>query len=277
MRDLVFLISQSAHVLLAINCWIYYLFHIYRRPTSNISGPSSFLFFQVLSKVLSGDYHIFVALNVRGTAILHWGVSKSSAGEWLVRYLVLHLVGNTCSSCALTLKFSTYGMLANLTSTHCLLSSLIFQAPPSDMLPEKSKMVVEACQTYFTEKTVGGRPFQVIYSKQLSWVLVLTNMFNWLTHLLLEKKLVDVNLQKRNFVGTQFVIWCGGSWIKNNGGNFFVALQRVLPIRKVTLLYCTRYLAFAIDVWIYKLPMHSEKVFSHQNSFLVFNEAKLLE
>ncbi|MBA0595641.1 hypothetical protein Gorai_012504 [Gossypium raimondii] len=71
----------------------------------------------VLSKVLSGDYHIFVALNVRGTAILHWGVSKSSAGEWL--------------------------------------------APPSDMLPEKSKMVVGACQTYFTEKTVGGRPFQV--------------------------------------------------------------------------------------------------------------------
>ncbi|TYG69573.1 hypothetical protein ES288_D05G241500v1 [Gossypium darwinii] len=115
----------------------------------------------VLSKVLSGDYHIFVALNVRGTAILHWGVSKSSAGEWL--------------------------------------------APPSDMLPEKSKMVVGACQTYFTEKTVGGRPFQ----------------------------LVDVNLQKRNFVGIQFVIWCGGSWIKNNGGNFFVALQRVLPIRKV--------------------------------------------
>ncbi|PPD77874.1 hypothetical protein GOBAR_DD25186 [Gossypium barbadense] len=108
----------------------------------------------VLSKVLSGDYHIFVALNVRGTAILHWGVSKSSAGEWL--------------------------------------------APPSDMLPEKSKMVVGACQTYFTEKTVGGRPFQ-----------------------------------KRNFVGIQFVIWCGGSWIKNNGGNFFVALQRVLPIRKV--------------------------------------------
>ncbi|TYJ35370.1 hypothetical protein E1A91_A05G232500v1 [Gossypium mustelinum] len=115
----------------------------------------------VLSKVLSGDYHIFVALNVRGTAILHWGVSKSSAGEWL--------------------------------------------APPSDMLPEKSKMVVGACQTYFTEKTVGGRPFQ----------------------------LVDVNLQKRNIVGIQFVIWCGGSWIKNNGGNFFVALQRVLPIRKV--------------------------------------------
>ncbi|MBA0566033.1 hypothetical protein Golob_010883, partial [Gossypium lobatum] len=109
----------------------------------------------VLSKVLSGDYHIFVALNVRGTAILHWGVSKSSAGEWL--------------------------------------------APPSDMLPEKSKMVVGACQTYFTEKTVGGRPFQ-----------------------------------KRNFVGIQFVIWCGGSWIKNNGGNFFVALQRVLPIRKVS-------------------------------------------
>ncbi|KAK6277708.1 hypothetical protein POUND7_018031 [Theobroma cacao] len=37
----------------------------------------------VLSKVVTGDYHILVASNVKGTAVLHWGVSKSSAGEWL--------------------------------------------------------------------------------------------------------------------------------------------------------------------------------------------------
>ncbi|XP_039049997.1 alpha-glucan water dikinase 2 [Hibiscus syriacus] len=115
----------------------------------------------VLSKVVTGDYHILVALNVKGTAILHWGVSKSSAGEWL--------------------------------------------APASDMLPEKSKMVVGACQTYFTDMSVRGGSFQ----------------------------LVDINLQKRNFVGIQFVIWSGGSWIKNNGANFYVPEQPVLPSGKV--------------------------------------------
>ncbi|KAK8580431.1 hypothetical protein V6N13_143528 [Hibiscus sabdariffa] len=115
----------------------------------------------VLTKVVTGDYHILVALNVKGTAILHWGVSKSSAGEWL--------------------------------------------APPSDMLPEKSKMVVGACQTYFTDMSVRGGSFQ----------------------------LVDINLQKRNFVGIPFVIWSGGSWTNNNGANFYVAVQPVLPSGKV--------------------------------------------
>ncbi|XVF64923.1 hypothetical protein PTKIN_Ptkin09bG0205500 [Pterospermum kingtungense] len=115
----------------------------------------------VLSKVITGDYHILVALNAKGTSILHWGVSKSSAGEWL--------------------------------------------APPSDMLPEKSKMVVGACQTYFTDISSVQGSFQ----------------------------LVDVNLQGRKFVGIQFVIWSGGSWIKNGGANFFVALQPTLPSGKV--------------------------------------------
>ncbi|XVE60631.1 hypothetical protein DITRI_Ditri05aG0143200 [Diplodiscus trichospermus] len=115
----------------------------------------------VLSKVVAGDYHILVALNAKSTAVLHWGVSKSSAGEWL--------------------------------------------APPSDMLPEKSKMVVGACQTYFTDVSNREGSFQ----------------------------LVDVNLQQRKFVGIQFVIWSGGSWIKNNGANFFVALQHMLPSGKV--------------------------------------------
>ncbi|XVF36561.1 hypothetical protein REPUB_Repub19eG0068200 [Reevesia pubescens] len=115
----------------------------------------------VLSKVVTGDYHILVALNLKGTAVLHWGVSKSSACEWL--------------------------------------------APPSDMLPEKSKMVVGACQTYFTDISTTEGSFQ----------------------------LVDVNLQRRKFFGIQFVIWSGGSWIKNNAANFFVALQPMTPSGKV--------------------------------------------
>ncbi|KAH9746645.1 alpha-glucan water dikinase 2 [Citrus sinensis] len=36
----------------------------------------------VLSKIISSDYHILVAVNMKGAAILHWGVSKCSPGEW---------------------------------------------------------------------------------------------------------------------------------------------------------------------------------------------------
>ncbi|ESR61611.1 hypothetical protein CICLE_v10017434mg [Citrus x clementina] len=115
----------------------------------------------VLSKIISSDYHILVAVNMKGAAILHWGVSKCSPGEWL--------------------------------------------SPPPDMLPEKSKMVAGACQTYFTEIATARGSFQM----------------------------VDINLQKRKFVGIQFVIWSGGSWIKNNGENFFVGLLPMDPKDKV--------------------------------------------
>ncbi|KAL6297180.1 hypothetical protein ACE6H2_005322 [Prunus campanulata] len=37
----------------------------------------------VLSKMVRGEYHIFVATNMRGAIVLHWGVSKLSPGEWL--------------------------------------------------------------------------------------------------------------------------------------------------------------------------------------------------
>ncbi|KAK9226729.1 hypothetical protein WN943_011777 [Citrus x changshan-huyou] len=104
----------------------------------------------VLSKIISSDYHILVAVNMKGAAILHWGVSKCSPGEWL--------------------------------------------SPPPDMLPEKSKMVAGACQTYFTDIATARGSFQ-----------------------------------KRKFVGIQFVIWSGGSWIKNNGENFFVGLHPMDP------------------------------------------------
>lgn len=115
----------------------------------------------VLSVSISGDYHVFVAVNMKGSTVLHWGVSESSPGEWL--------------------------------------------APPSDILPEKSKMVAGACQTYFVDKSYGEVSFQV----------------------------VDINLRHRNFIGIQFVIWSNGSWVKHNGANFFVGLKTMNPSGKV--------------------------------------------
>ncbi|KAK2659965.1 hypothetical protein Ddye_006498 [Dipteronia dyeriana] len=48
-----------------------------------------------------------------------------------------------------------------------------------------------------------------------------------------KKKVVDINLQKRSFMGIQFLIWWGGSWIKNNGSNFNVVLNTMNPIEKI--------------------------------------------
>ncbi|KAK0576162.1 hypothetical protein LWI29_013035 [Acer saccharum] len=115
----------------------------------------------VLSKIVSSNYHILVAVNMKGATVLHWGVSKLLSGEWL--------------------------------------------APPSDMLPKSSKMVTGACQTYFTDVSNGKGSFQV----------------------------VDINLQKRSFMGIQFLIWWGGSWIKNNGANFIIVLNTMNPNGKV--------------------------------------------
>ncbi|TXG52640.1 hypothetical protein EZV62_021809 [Acer yangbiense] len=122
----------------------------------------------VLSKIVSSNYHILVAVNMKGATVLHWGVSKLLSGEWL--------------------------------------------APPSDMLPGNSKMVTGACQTYFTDVSNGKGSFQVNLSK-----------------------VVDINLQKRSFMGIQFLIWWGGSWIKNNGANFVVVLNTMNPNGKESL------------------------------------------
>ncbi|KAH9746642.1 alpha-glucan water dikinase 2 [Citrus sinensis] len=81
----------------------------------------------VLSKIISSDYHILVAVNMKGAAILHWGVSKCSPGEWL--------------------------------------------SPPPDMLPEKSKMVAGACQTYFTDIATARGSFQVDGDDKVKWLL----------------------------------------------------------------------------------------------------------
>ncbi|KAH9746640.1 alpha-glucan water dikinase 2 [Citrus sinensis] len=90
----------------------------------------------VLSKIISSDYHILVAVNMKGAAILHWGVSKCSPGEWLSSFLVHQL-----------------------------------QSPPPDMLPEKSKMVAGACQTYFTDIATARGSFQVDGDDKVKWLL----------------------------------------------------------------------------------------------------------
>ncbi|KAF6166769.1 hypothetical protein GIB67_005645 [Kingdonia uniflora] len=108
-------------------------------------------------KTVRGEYHVLVAVSMKGAAVLHWGVSKVSAGEWLV--------------------------------------------PPPEIIPERSKMVDGACQTYFKEVIAGEQLFQ----------------------------LVDINLHRREFVGIQFIIWSGESWIKNNGSNFSFDLKPVIP------------------------------------------------
>ncbi|KAF7137206.1 hypothetical protein RHSIM_Rhsim07G0213400 [Rhododendron simsii] len=114
-------------------------------------------------KIIGGDYHIIIAGNTKGATVLHWGVSKSSLGEWLIQLLIL------------------------------------MQAPPMDIMPENSKLLDAACQTYFMDISNGKGFFQF----------------------------VDINLQQRRFLGIQFIIWSGGSWIKNNGANFCVGLNSI--------------------------------------------------
>ncbi|KAG5541915.1 hypothetical protein RHGRI_021667 [Rhododendron griersonianum] len=110
----------------------------------------------VLLKIVGGDYHIIIAGNTKGSTVLHWGVSKSSLGEWLIQLLIL------------------------------------MQAPPMDIMPENSKLLDAACQTYFMDISNGKGFFQ-----------------------------------QRRFLGIQFIIWSGGSWIKNNGANFCVGLNSI--------------------------------------------------
>ncbi|XP_019438469.1 PREDICTED: alpha-glucan water dikinase 2 isoform X2 [Lupinus angustifolius] len=76
--------------------------------------------------------------------------------------------------------------------------------PPQEIWPENSKLVSGACQSYFRDKFTENGSFQV----------------------------VDVNLQKRNFAGIQFVIWTSGLWIKNNGANFFADFKLTSPTEK---------------------------------------------
>ncbi|KAG4392240.1 hypothetical protein AAZX31_04G094000 [Glycine max] len=90
----------------------------------------------------------------------------------------------------------------------CKSSPSEWLVPPQEIWPENSKLVSGACQSYFRDNFAGNRSFQI----------------------------VDVNLQKRNFAGIQFVIWTGGYWIKHNGENFFAELKPINPTEKVQ--YC---------------------------------------
>ncbi|WOL20108.1 alpha-glucan water dikinase 2 isoform X2 [Canna indica] len=109
----------------------------------------------VMLKVISGEPHIIIAVNLKGYTVLHWGVSRTSVEEWVV--------------------------------------------PPPEILPERSKMLDKACQSVFKEILCGQKQFQY----------------------------VDINLKGRLLLGMQFVLWSGGSWIKNNGSNFYIGLKSV--------------------------------------------------
>ncbi|KAK9163424.1 hypothetical protein Syun_004326 [Stephania yunnanensis] len=71
--------------------------------------------------------------------------------------------------------------------------------PSPDILPERSKLVDGACQTYFKSMTIGQSFFQY----------------------------VDINLQRKDFMGIQFILWTAGIWMKNKGSNFVVGLKPI--------------------------------------------------
>ncbi|KAL8154795.1 hypothetical protein AgCh_000234 [Apium graveolens] len=119
-------------------------------------------------------------------------------------YEIVVLVKVVAGDCHVLVAGNTKGA----TVLHWGVSSLTpneWLAPPKDMLPENSKLLDAACQTYFTDISNAKGAFQ----------------------------LVDINLQKRKFAGIQFVIWSGGSWIKNNGANFLVGLNSYSPNGKI--------------------------------------------
>ncbi|RDY04427.1 Alpha-glucan water dikinase 2, partial [Mucuna pruriens] len=96
----------------------------------------------------------------------------------------------------------------------CKFSPSEWLVPPQEIWPENSKLVSGACQSYFREKFLGNRPFQVIYASALFHTPTIVD--SW----------------KRNFAGIQFVICTGGYWIKNNGANFFAELKPINPTEK---------------------------------------------
>ncbi|XP_074323764.1 alpha-glucan water dikinase 2-like isoform X2 [Apium graveolens] len=119
-------------------------------------------------------------------------------------YEIVVLVKVVAGDCHVLVAGNTKGD----TVLHWGVSSLTpkeWLAPPKDMLPAKSKLLDAACQTYFTDISTATGAFQ----------------------------LVDINLQKRKFAGIQFVICSGGSWINNNGANFFVGLNSYSSNRKI--------------------------------------------
>lgn len=57
-------------------------------------------------------------------------------------------------------------------------------------------------------------------------------------------------------MGIQFVIWTGGSWIKNNGKIFFVSLKPMKPRGKVILFFSRDYLFFSLTIIIIIIICH---------------------
>lgn len=116
---------------------------------------------QVFSKLISGEYHIFVAANTKGVTILHWGVSKLSPGEWLVSHMI---------SDSQIFKIWVYTLMFIFCGYIYLLSCLFLlhmKVPPVEIWPENSKLVSGACQSYFIDKITEKGSFQVVYLRAL--------------------------------------------------------------------------------------------------------------
>ncbi|ERN14344.1 hypothetical protein AMTR_s00033p00208970, partial [Amborella trichopoda] len=107
-----------------------------------------------LLMTLRDDKHLLLGVDMEDYAVLHWGVSKQSSGEWL--------------------------------------------APPLEIVPQRSKMLDGACQSYFDKKSTSGISFQ---------------------------QCLDINLRQTEFIGLHFILWSGGTWIKNEGSNFYINLK----------------------------------------------------
>lgn len=90
--------------------------------------------------------------------MLHWGVSKLSAGEWLVSFYYFRLQNNMHGCRRTEILINVSALLLNINLS-------IMKVPPQEMLPERSKLVSGACQTYFKEMYSRDGWFQVIWLK----------------------------------------------------------------------------------------------------------------
>ncbi|KAJ7534984.1 hypothetical protein O6H91_12G013500 [Diphasiastrum complanatum] len=73
-----------------------------------------------------------------------------------------------------------------------------WQAPPASIVPENSNVLQGSCETPFTEGFSGHSSLQSL----------------------------EINFGKNEFIGTPFVLLTGGTWIKNNGSDFYLPLKR---------------------------------------------------
>lgn len=104
--------------------------------------------------MLRGDYHMLVATGIKGPVVLHWGVSKSSPEDWLVRSLLPEFSDIYKEIFWEFLESSVWEIFV-LASCRPLYQKSCLQNQNS----------LGACQTYFTEMSTGKGFFQAVNAK----------------------------------------------------------------------------------------------------------------